>query len=234
MRFAVSGAALDDPPVRRRVGFAAALTVSMAVGPLTVYSLTALGPLVVADLGLSGARFGFLATLVFVVAALLSGVAGAAVDRFGTRAPLLAVYLTAGSALAALAVARSYEWLLVAVAVSGVAQSLANPVTNQLIAEQVPEGRRGALTGVKQGGVQLSQIFAGLAVGDRRGGRDGAALRTPGAAVSAPDDGQVDRTGRVRSRAGAAHRRPVPARLRAPDRRVATGHQRAHHDLRAP
>lgn len=149
-------------PQLKTLGLTAALTFSMGIGPLLVYALTAMGPLIILDLGLSRAQFGLLATVTFVSAALASTSAGIFVD--GHRARLVVWVVSAGAALSlsVAAAAPTYAVLVVAVVVSGLAQSLSNPVTNRLATLWVPPRRRGMVMGVKQSGVQLAQALAGL------------------------------------------------------------------------
>ena len=53
-------------------------------------------------------------------------------------------------------------WLLMAAAAfSGLGQGWCNPATNKLIAERVPEGRRGTITGLKQSGVMFGTFLSG-------------------------------------------------------------------------
>lgn len=149
-------------PPRSRVGLGVTLALGMGIPPLVIYALSALSPLIVADLGLSRAQFGSFASFSFAVAAPFSAAAGRAADLLGGRRVLAVLFVAAAGALLAAAAAPSYAWLLGAVALSGFAQSLSNPVTNQLISTHVPAGRQGLLVGVKQSGVQLSQFAAGL------------------------------------------------------------------------
>lgn len=145
-------------------GFPLVLALSMGAGPLTLQALTATAPLVTADLGITRAQLGSLPTAAFLTAALLSPLVGRGADRFSGRAVLAVLFSGACMALLGAAAAPSYAWLLVAAAVSGAAQAMSNPVTNQLIAANVAPGLRGRLTGIKQSGVQMSQFAAGLAL----------------------------------------------------------------------
>jgi predicted MFS family arabinose efflux permease len=135
---------------------------AMGVGPLALYGLSANAPLVIDDLGLSIAQFGSLGTVAFLVAAVSSALLGRYVDRHTARSVMVVLYLGTGLAFVTAAAANSFWLLLIAVAVSGCAQSLSNPVTNRLITNRVPPGRRGLLMGVKQAGVQMAQFIAGL------------------------------------------------------------------------
>ncbi|QVQ53425.1 MFS transporter [Spiractinospora alimapuensis] len=140
----------------------AVLVLCMGIGPLLLYAISALGPLLIEDLALSNAEFGALATVAFVVAAIGAAGLGGFVDRARDHWSVAGIFAASALALGTAVLAGSYLWLLFAVAFSGLAQSLSNPVSNRLVAAHIPATRRGLVVGVKQSGVQLSQLFAGL------------------------------------------------------------------------
>lgn len=142
-------------------GVAALLVLVMGAGPLVLYAVTALAPLVVTELGLSRADLGTLAGVTFVTAAVCSIPGGRLVDRVNERVVTGGVLLGAVAALGLVAAAPGLGWLVVAAAVSGAAQSLSNPVTNRLVSAHAPAHRLGLFVGVKQSGVQLGQLVAG-------------------------------------------------------------------------
>lgn len=139
------------------------LFVCMGIGPLFLYTLTAISPLVIADLDLSPAEYGAISTVAFGSAALSALLLGGPSDRFGARTVMVAVSVGSITGLAVLAVADSYAVVLVASVLSGVAQALSNPATNRIVAG-MPVQQRGALIGWKQSGVQAAQLVAGLSV----------------------------------------------------------------------
>lgn len=145
-----------------RAAFAATLAMSMGIGPFAVNAVSALSPMVVPDLGLTRTELGSLATLTFAVAAGATWVGGRQADRFPGRSMLLGVFVIGGAAAAVMAGAASLAWLWVGAVLGGVSQAVANPVTNQLIADHVPAGARGTQVGVKQSGVQMAQAVIGL------------------------------------------------------------------------
>lgn len=148
--------------VRPRVmPFAISLALAMGVGPMALYALTALSPIITVELGLGRTGFGSLATMAFAIAAGCSTFGGRFIDRAGPRVVLLALFAGSGAALLLVAAAPNYSWLLVAVSLSGAAQSLSNPITNRLIATRLLPGQRGLAMGIKQSGVQLMQFVAG-------------------------------------------------------------------------
>lgn len=159
-----SGPTYAERSAAWRTNFGGTLALSMGVGPLALYALTALSPLVIADLGMTRTQFGSLATFSFLVAAVGSAFAGRVIDRFGGRSTLIGLFATSAVALFSVTFSPSYGWLLLAIGLSGFSQSLSNPVTNQLIAVHLPPGRRGLLMGVKQSGVQMSQFLAGASL----------------------------------------------------------------------
>ena len=150
------------PPTRVAVWPAVTVaTAAMATSMIALYAVGGLGPFLVADLGLSRAGLGSLVTATFGVAALSSLVAGHAVDVVGARRGLLVLCAVVGSALIGAGLAGSYGWLVVAVALAGIGQAIANPATNLLVADRVPVPRRGLAIGLKQSGVQLAAVTGG-------------------------------------------------------------------------
>ncbi|MFD0361321.1 MFS transporter [Nocardia sp. GCM10030253] len=138
------------------------LTAAMGFSMLQLFLLGALGPRIVPDLGMSTALLGFTATVGFGTAALLSPMAGRAVDLLGPRRCLVALLGLVAVVLAAIAAAPSYLVLMLAVGLGGAPQALANPATNKAILAAVPTPRRAGVTGTKQSGVQLGAVAAGL------------------------------------------------------------------------
>lgn len=141
----------------------AALLAAVAAGPILNYGLSAISDLVITDLGITEAQFGLLATVCFAAGA----VGNAAFGRFTDRQPdtrlLVLVFALAAAALALAAIPGGYVLLLVAAGLSGLAQSFPNGVTNRILAERVPEDKRIGWIGIKQSGVQVSQLVASLA-----------------------------------------------------------------------
>ncbi|MFJ9853272.1 MFS transporter [Streptomyces sp. NPDC101150] len=138
------------------------LTCAMAFSMMQLFLLGALGPLLVGEWGISRTVLGLTSTAGFGIAAALSPVAGRLVDRVGPRRCLVALLLIAAVALALIAGASGTAGLLIAVAIGGLPQALANPATNKIILAVFPSERRGAVTGFKQSGVQLGAFAAGL------------------------------------------------------------------------
>ncbi|WP_288441624.1 MFS transporter [uncultured Pseudomonas sp.] len=138
------------------------LGAAMALPMLVFYAIGALGPFLVADLQVPEHWLGYLTMSAFGLAALLSLGAGAIVERLGGRRALGLLFGCCAAAYTLAGILPGFLGLVLALAVCGVAQALANPATNLLIAEQFPVGERAATVGFKQAGVQVSALFAGL------------------------------------------------------------------------
>ncbi|MBV6288805.1 CynX/NimT family MFS transporter [Pseudomonas aegrilactucae] len=138
------------------------LAAGMALPMLVFYAIGALGPYLVADLDVPEYRLGYLTMSAFALAALLSLWAGAIVDRLGGRRALGLLFGTCALAYALAGLLPGFYGLVIALAICGAAQALANPATNLLIAENLPVAERAATVGFKQAGVQVSALFAGL------------------------------------------------------------------------
>ncbi|MFF3641435.1 MFS transporter [Streptomyces sp. NPDC002564] len=165
----------------------ALLTGAMAFSMMQLFLLGALGPRIVRALDVSPTVLGLTTTVGFGAAAVLSPLGGRVVDRVGPRRCLVALLAVAAGALALIGSAPGTGFLLAAVALGGVPQALANPATNKAILAAVPVERRGAVTGMKQSGVQLGAFAAGLPLAALAGaaGWRAAVWTAAGAAVAA-------------------------------------------------
>ncbi len=149
---------------RRRTAFGSLLFIAMAVATFTPASLGILATFIIDDLSISRAELGIVLGLVNVASAVLSPVAGRVTDRIGGKKALIALFVTAGATFLIFGTAVAYGMLFVGAVAGAIAQATANPATNKLIAEDVPAGRRGVITGVKQSGVQAGIFLGGLTV----------------------------------------------------------------------
>ena len=138
------------------------LVCAMGAGPVMNYGISAASTLIIADLGISEGRFGLLATGCFLSAALCSLSLGRLSDRISARAQMLIIFGGSALALLLMAVSGSYWWLLAAAVLAGPAQAISNPTTNRIISHRVEPQRRPGWLGIKQSGVQASQLFSSL------------------------------------------------------------------------
>lgn len=136
------------------------LSMGLAAFPIT--AVAALGPFIVTDLAISRTAFGSVSSAMFVVAIILSLIAGQVVDRLGSRAVLSVLYIASGSAVLLFANASSLLGMLVAGMVVGIAQACANPATNAAVVQLVQRRDVGMMLGLKQSGVPLMQFMVGI------------------------------------------------------------------------
>ncbi|XOT97752.1 MFS transporter, partial [Alcaligenes pakistanensis] len=111
------------------------MTLAMGMPMMVFYAIGVLGPQIIQDLGISREQLGWLTTSTFGLAALLSPWAGALVQRMGNRHGLFLLFLLVAMSFSLIAVLPGFWGVLTALLLCGLAQSLANPVTNQAIAQ---------------------------------------------------------------------------------------------------
>jgi MFS family permease len=148
----------------RRFAFTSLLFAAMGAATFLTSSLGILATFIIDDLSISRAELGVVLAVVNVAAATLSPVVGRVTDRIGGKAAIVALFALAGAAFLLLGVAVGYVVLLVAAITGAISNAFANPATNKLIAEDVPTGERGLITGIKQSGVQGGIFLGGLTV----------------------------------------------------------------------
>ncbi len=142
--------------------FRLVLLLAMALPMLVLYATSTLGLTLSLALNFPLAWLGYVVMSSFGLASLLSLWAGTLVGRIGSRAGLISLFIIIALAFMVMIAAQHFYGLLVAAALCGIAQALANPVTNLLIAEQVAPAKKAGVVGLKQSGVQVSALFAGL------------------------------------------------------------------------
>lgn len=153
---------IEQRSTLREFWFRLVLLSAMALPMLVLYATSTLGLILSEALHFPLAWLGYVVMSSFGLASLLSLWAGQVVNRIGSRLGLMCVFSIIAVAFTVMITAQQFNALLVAAALCGIAQALANPVTNLLIAEQLAPAKRAAVIGVKQSGVQISALFAGL------------------------------------------------------------------------
>jgi predicted MFS family arabinose efflux permease len=134
----------------------------MGLSMFVLYTIGSLAPYIIGDLHISKAQLGYLTSAAFGTATILSLFAGHLTDTFGGRRAFIFLSGYIGVDFALLAASRTYWVLLIALVLAGVPQALSNPATNRLIAAHVPAQGRALAVGVKQSGVPLAALIAGL------------------------------------------------------------------------
>jgi regulator of RNase E activity RraA/predicted MFS family arabinose efflux permease len=152
-----------DPAFVDRSSAARGVVVAvMAVLP--VFLTGALAVQLRRDLSFGAAVLGTMVATFFITSALGSPVMGQVVERLGAaRAVALATTLTTVACLGATA-AQSWLHLVGALALAGVANSIAQPSANLLLSDSIPVRRLGLAFGIKQSCVPGGALIGGLAV----------------------------------------------------------------------
>jgi predicted MFS family arabinose efflux permease len=134
------------------LGQAAANILSASFGPIA--------PLLQADLRISRAEIGLIATAISLTAAPSALFGGRAADRVGERQVLILSGLV--TAFAALAIARSggFWGLVASCLVLGLGNGVQNPAGSAAIMRWFPPRQRGVAIGIRQTGVPLGGILA--------------------------------------------------------------------------
>ncbi len=140
------------------------LFIAMGAATFTASSLGILATFIIDDLSISRAELGAVLAVVNIAAAVLSPVAGRITDRIGGKRAIVTLFILSGATFLLLGTAVAYAMLFVGALAGAFSQATANPATNKLIAEDLPAGERGVITGVKQSGVQAGIFLGGLAV----------------------------------------------------------------------
>jgi sugar phosphate permease len=153
------GASSTPPP---GAALKVVLLLTMGVGPLLSYALSATSDLLIEQIGITAARFGLLVTVLFLSATAASMVLGRLADVLSVRAQLVFNFGGTALALVIASIGPEYWTLMVAMLVVGPAQVIGNPTTNRVIYQSVPMVERPGWIGFKQSGVQISQLATGL------------------------------------------------------------------------
>jgi len=139
------------------------LPAAMAVATIFYTMVSVLATSMIDDLQITRAELGWVVTVFSVVAALISPTIGGVADRLGAKRAMLWVFLFVSLGFLLLSRATALPWVMGSVVVIAVGQAMSNPSTNKMIALQIPAGRRGLITGIKQSGVQMGTFVGGLA-----------------------------------------------------------------------
>lgn len=116
------------------------------------------------DVGFDNASLGAAVTSYYLVSALLSTTCGRVAERIGPGRTLQAAAVLAALACIGIAVADRLAVLVVSLVVGGMSVALAQPASNAIIIERIPQRRRGLAFGIKQSSIPGGTALAGLAV----------------------------------------------------------------------
>ncbi|MGO1183058.1 MAG: MFS transporter [Micrococcaceae bacterium] len=150
------------PASRPSVGLLLILLCAMGAGPLFNYGVSVSSALIIERFDMTAGQLGRVVTMVFASAAVMSIWLGRRADVMSARSQMMLIFVGTAVALVVAAFASQYWLLIVAAVLAGPAQAISNPTTNRIIIRTVPTAQRTGWVGVKQSGVQASQLFAGL------------------------------------------------------------------------
>lgn len=140
-------------------------TIGMVViAVIPAYFTGALAVRIGADFGFGPAALGLAVSWFFVTTSLASTAMGQVVERLGARLGLAVGAMGSSLSMVGLGVASSYPWLLVAMTVGGAANATTQPAVNVVLSQRIASGRLGLAFGIKQAGIPLATLLAGLAI----------------------------------------------------------------------
>lgn len=128
---------------------------------LSVLTLATVAPLAAASLGVGAETVGFQVSLIYGAAAAVSGVAGALVRRLGAGATSMAAMAFGLIGTLGLTVGTLWTMALASLLL-GIGYGLVNPASSHLLSRFTPAPRRNLVFSLKQTGVPLGGVLAGL------------------------------------------------------------------------
>lgn len=150
----------DDGPLQR-LGLNFVLVATMILGPIPMMLPAVMAVDLIAALQITTGAFSVALTANTIVAALFAPLSGRLTDRVGPKLSTVLTIATAGVGMFGMAFATNLWLLMASAGFAGLGQGWCNPATNKLIAERVPAGRRGTITGLKQSGVMFGIFLSG-------------------------------------------------------------------------
>ena len=145
-----------------RVALAAITSATMAIATFPIIVFSVLAADLIEEFDITRFQVGILVTATGLVGALVSPMFGRVTDRVGAVTSTRSDLGIGALALVGLALSPTYVALVAASLLTGVPNGWSNPATNALIVEEVPPGKRGVVTGIKQSGVQIGTFLGGL------------------------------------------------------------------------
>jgi predicted MFS family arabinose efflux permease len=110
--------------------------------------LMPLGAQLMRRFALTPGEFGLLVSIYMMTAAAVGFAAALVIDRFDRRSTLLVLYACFTATTLLTATAQTYDWLLAARATAGAFGGVLAATTLAIVADTVPEARRGAARSV--------------------------------------------------------------------------------------
>ena len=145
-------------------GITVSITLIMGTSTFLGYAFGVLGPDLIREFSLTRSQLGLATTVSFVIGGFGSILAGRFVDKIGVRKITIFAMLIVALSLFLISITNNYLLILGLSAFAGITLAFGNPITNKVIAHEIPAKIRGPITGIKQSGVQLGASAAGFAL----------------------------------------------------------------------
>ncbi len=145
-------------------GITVSITLIMGTSTFLGYAFGVLGPDLIREFSLTRSQLGLATTVSFVIGGFGSILAGRFVDKIGVRKITIFSMLIVALSLFLISITNNYLIILGLSAFAGITLAFGNPITNKVIAHEIPAKIRGPITGIKQSGVQLGASAAGFAL----------------------------------------------------------------------
>lgn len=142
--------------------FATVLSSTMGAATVALTCYAVLAADLIAEFDVDRWQLGALVTAMSLGGAIISPRVGSIADAMGAKRATTTTIALSTAALVGLAVSPRYWTIVVAALIGGIAQAMANPATNKLIALHIEPGRRGVITGIKQSGVTAASALGGV------------------------------------------------------------------------
>ena len=145
-------------------GITVSITLIMGTSTFLGYAFGVLGPDLIREFSLTRSQLGLATTVSFVIGGFGSILAGRFVDKIGVRKITIFAMLIVALSLFLISITNNFLLILGLSAFAGITLAFGNPITNKVIAHEIPAKIRGPITGIKQSGVQLGASAAGFAL----------------------------------------------------------------------
>lgn len=141
----------------------AAVSINLA-GVLPLFLTGGMAVQIGRDLSFGPTGVGLLSAAYAASTMLGSAPLGGRVGRFGVRRSLRVAAVVSAAALLSAALAPSVAWLAAAMLIGGLGNAVGQPAGNATVAQHVPVHRFGFAFAIKQSGIPMATLLAGLAV----------------------------------------------------------------------
>ena len=140
----------------------ALLLLAQLVMSMGVYAWGPLAPFIMGEYGVNRAKFGLLSSVMYATIVIVAFPSGFMVDKLGARIMLILSLLFMGLPFCFIPSAKTFPYLVVLVALSGIGYGGINQVSMKGIMLWFPKRSRASAMGIKQTGVTLGGALAAI------------------------------------------------------------------------